>query len=90
MNFQIKLFQQQLGQSVVIRDGQFGTEYNSNLNPAMSILPPDYENATQAGCPSCGSQMGYNNGSQFGCPTGLKRSPSLAASFFPKEEPKPG
>lgn len=79
---------QQLGQSVVIRDGQFGTEYNSNLNPAMSILPPDYENATQAGCPSCGSQMGYNNGSQFGCPTGLKRSPSLAASFFPKEEPK--
>jgi len=72
----------------VIRDGQFGTEYNSNLNPAMSILPPDYENATQAGCPSCGSQMGYNNGSQFGCPTGLKRSPSLAASFFPKEEPK--
>lgn len=80
-----------------MRDGQYGTEFNSNINPAMSILPPDYENATHAGCPSCGSQMGYpNGGSQMGYPTGMKRSPSLAASLFPREpksaldEPKLG
>ena len=60
----------------MIRDGQFGSDYHSNLNPAMSIMPPDYDHGH--GCPSCGSQMG-------GFATSMKRAPSMAASLFARE-----
>jgi len=63
---------------IVVRDGQYGSEYHSNLNPAMSILPPDYEAGHAAGCPSCGSQVG-------GYATSMKRAPSMAASIFARE-----
>ena len=63
------------------RDGQYGSDYHSNLNPAMSILPPDYDHGPVHGCPSCGSQMG-------GYATSMKRAPSMAASLFARETVK--